>query len=122
MRTWPRIQFLAALTIFGLSSALAYSGEISKDRGSISEALAAGFKPSSGSDVSPAFSESAKDLRVSVTQSAPYSYDNAKVRYGSIYLVKDSELLLCRFRIVESNPAAPAQDFAKPGSLCYIVK
>jgi hypothetical protein len=107
------LKLLGIAIAFLLASAAAHAGEVSKIVGAIPDALEAGFKFVTGSDISPV-----KDQQVLIGGVK----SNANIRTGSIYLMKNNELLVCRYIIVEANPSPDDQDYAKPASVCYKIK
>jgi hypothetical protein len=106
-------KLLGIAIAFSLASAAAHAGEMSKTAGGIPEALNAGFKFVTGTDLS-----AKKDEPVRVG-SVP---SKAVIRTGSVYLAKNDELLVCPYTIVEINPSLDDQDYVKPGSVCYKIK
>jgi hypothetical protein len=110
---------LAAFWCFGVATAM--GGEVSLKIGSIEQCIGKGYKFVGGSDIS-----SSQNISVSTTTKAPFIYKNALTNTGSLYLQKDTDLLICSYTIVTSNPAAGSQDLAapppSPHSACYRLK
>jgi len=86
----------------------------------ITELIQRGYQFAGGSDMGAEQTE-----RVQTNLAAPYSYGDAKYRTGSAYFRKGSELVICSYTIVTTNPRkgeSAAGDPALVGSKCYEIK
>lgn len=120
MSTWiARYATIAAVFLLANMNS-SRAGPISDDIGTVSALLASGYKFVGGSDIS-----AEQKQRVPTTTAPPMKFGDAKYKTGSAYLEKDSDLVICSFTIVMSNPLvgpAPTGDQAVIGSKCYRIK
>ncbi len=112
MKTLLSCGALLAILMVGASTS-SYAGAKSKIRGTVPELLAAGFKFAAGSQLSPSPDQNSKIMASGTNQ--------AWTRSGTVYLVKDKDLLVCIFMVVQENNAAD-NEFMQPSSTCYEIK